>query len=89
MNRVLPFIGGLALAVSAMAQTPDTGRMPNTYTDRAGNVYTDTRPVERASGSNWGLLGLLGLGGLFGARRRETLIHDRGVYTSGQQHRAA
>jgi len=90
MKRMLPLIGGLVLAVSGFAQTPDTGTVPNPDTDvRRPNGYTDTRPVERASGSNWGLLGLLGLAGLFGARRRDTVIHDRGTFTSEQRHRAA
>jgi MYXO-CTERM domain-containing protein len=88
MKRILPLMGGLVLAVSGFAQTPDSGTGPNPYTGPA-NRYTDTRPVERASGGNWGLLGLLGLAGLLGARRRDTVVHDRGVFTSEQRHRAA
>jgi MYXO-CTERM domain-containing protein len=90
MRRILPVIGGLVLAVSGFAQSPETGTIPSPYTDgRRTNGYTDTRPVERASGNNWGLLGLLGLAGLLGARRRDTIV-DRGTtYTSEQRHRAA
>jgi MYXO-CTERM domain-containing protein len=78
------------LAVSGFAQSPDSSRTPDAYTDnRPASGYTETRPVERASGSNWGLLGLLGLAGLLGARRRETVVHDRGAFTSEQRHRAA
>jgi MYXO-CTERM domain-containing protein len=89
MKRVIfPLIGGLALAVSGLAQTPDTTTNPNPYPDnRPANGYTETRTVH--SGGNWGLWGLLGLAGLLGVRRRGTIVQDRGAYTTEQRHRAA
>ena len=78
------------MAVSGLAQTPDTttNPNPNPYTDnRPTNGYTETRTVR--SGGNWGLWGLLGLAGLLGIRRRGTVVQDRGVYTTEERHRAA
>jgi MYXO-CTERM domain-containing protein len=90
MKRILfPLLGGLALAASGLAQTPDTSTNPNRYTDSRGNVYTDTRGYTETRAGNAGLWGLLGLTGLLGLRRRSTIVQDRDMYTTEQRHRAA
>lgn len=85
MKRAPIILGVLVLTVAGFAQQPDTSRNPDTYTRDNYN-----RPVDTGTGAgNWGLLGLLGLGGLLGTRRRETTINTRDEYTTEQQRRRA
>jgi MYXO-CTERM domain-containing protein len=89
MNRAYPLIGILLLTTASFAQQPDT-TTPNPNPDATYNRDTYNRPVESMSRyGNWGLLGLLGLSGLFGARRRETIIHNREESSAEQRRRAS
>lgn len=87
--RLAPLIiGGMLLAASAFAQTTtNPNPNPDAYTY---NPYTYNRPVKvRTSYGGWGLLGLFGLAGLLGGRRRETIVRGRDEYVTDQRRRVA
>jgi MYXO-CTERM domain-containing protein len=75
--------GVLLLTAVSFGQQQGTTQVPNPYD-------TYNRPVEVShSHGNWGWLGLLGLAGLFGRSRRETIARGRDEYVTGQGRRVA
>jgi MYXO-CTERM domain-containing protein len=85
-------LGGILLLTTlSFGQQPDTTLNPNPTANQNPNAYnTYNRPVEVSHGhGNWGWLGLLGLAGLFGRSRRDTVVRGRDEYVTGQGRRVA
>jgi MYXO-CTERM domain-containing protein len=90
MYRARLLGGVLLLSALSFAQQTDTTLNPNNANPNLNPYNTYNRPVEVSHGhGNWGWLGLLGLAGLLGRSRRETVVRGRDEYVTGQGRRAA
>jgi hypothetical protein len=69
----------LALPAPALAQSTSNTMVTNTTAPTYDNTVTTTQTQTHHKSFPWGLLGLLGLGGLLGLKRREDGAPDINV----------
>ena len=71
----------IAICAAAVPMTlPAQTTGADTSTARSGASYSQGGDTDRDHGSNWGWIGLIGLAGLLGMRRREPEVRTDRTY---------